>query len=1355
MNTRVLCLASFMLAAAAATVANEVEVLFDGTHIEAWDVARDAERLKREFSLSELKAASNPAALVWRFVPRGVPFNDLFLHRPITRDFETIRVRVRNQGAALTFAAKVREASGAEWATPQVPLAASNDWQWVEFARRDWRPAGWSRDADGRLDFPLAYFTIIAFGLEARREYRLEVARVEVVRTDPPRLVVHEFCLPETLSAGQTGRCTLEFSMDKPGLTDEAQLVFRRENADLLRLPLELPAPSKLQANQQVTLRDFELRLPLYAPGGVFSVRPEIGGAQLSPPAKPATLTVVPRQPGKTTAEIRPHNGTPTLFINGHPHDGMAWATYGPTAEVFRDFTQAGVTLYTFSGTPTEAGYGLSKTTWTAPDQFDYSEFDQRVLMLLGANPNAYIFPRLYLHAPKWWSERHPEDVVLLDPGDEKPVPLIHSGGKPAPSWASEAWRCDTAAALRRMIAHIEASPYADRVIGYHLASGTTEEWMMWGANENEWVDYSPANLTRFSQWLREKYGSVEQLRRAWHDDSMTFETAAIPTKAQRQQTSLGSLRDPAREQPTIDFYRYNSELVAGTINYFARTVKEATHREKIVGVFYGYLLQLCGEQRQQNAGHLALGRVLASPDIDFLTSPTSYAFRQLGGEGTAHFMSLFDSVKLHGKLWFNENDVRTSLSGGQAGEWGRPANLEGDFLQQDKELALALTYGAAQWWFDVGGNKYNHPRLMGRIGELVKAASAAQSLDRSAVDEVAMVVDEQSLCRLRVGDPLGNWLLVGQLPALQRIGAPVGHYLVNDLPRLQRHKVLLFMTSFAPTDEDRRAVDSFKRDGHVLVFFGFPGLYRDGQLDESAMRELTGINLRLAKEPTALRVSLVPGREEIKGLDGVYGVAHQASPVCYADDPEAQVLGTLPDGRAGLVIRRHPGWTAIYSAAPLMPTPLLCRLAELGGVHFYTPPGDVVWATKDLVGVSVHQAGSRTITLPRPATITDLYTGAQLGDNLRSFRADFADRATRVFTLAGPQPKPGMVFSGKTWQQATPQSQGIDAVKLKAALNYLERELSDYGGAGTVFMVRNGYAIWAGPDSDQECQIYSATKSFTSTVLGLLIQDGKVSLNTLAKDLEPTLAVDYPAVTLRHFATMTSGYDTVGGNYEFDAQGRGDSWNPGPPAPPLFPPGSKFRYWDDAMSQFGSLLTKAAGKPLDQVFKARIADPIGMTAWRWTENDTPTGRVLSWQGGIWTSSRELARFGHLFLNRGNWNGRQLIDAAWVDQATRVQVPATVPNDSLPRSRGAGVYGYNWWVNGIKPNGQRLWPGSPPRTYYANGLHNNVCIVVPEWNLVIARTNGGRQNGSANSPSNVDEVWSGFFSRLAQAVSLP
>jgi hypothetical protein len=315
--------------------------------------------------------------------------------------------------------------------------------------------------------------------------------------------------------------------------------------------------------------------------------------------------------------------------------------------------------------------------------------------------------------------------------------------------------------------------------------------------------------------------------------------------------------------------------------------------------------------------------------------------------------------------------------------------------------LALAFVNGAAQWWFDVGGNKYNQPRLMDRIGQLVKAASTVQSLDRGAVDEIALVVDERSLCCLGVGNPLGAWLLVNQLPALQRIGVPVGHYLVNDPPRLQRQKVFLLMTSFAPTAEDRRAVDALKRDGHVLVFFFAPGLYREGQIDESAMRDFTGINLKRIQEPTRLRVTFNSSHPLTDKLpEPGYGVDGLAAPVCYGDDPEATMLGTLPDGRPGLVLKQNRGWTALYSAAPLMPTALLRRIAELGQVHFYTPPGDVVWVTKDLVGVSVHHAGRRPIALPRPATVIDLYTGVSLGENTGSFNADFADYATKVFLL-------------------------------------------------------------------------------------------------------------------------------------------------------------------------------------------------------------------------------------------------------------------------------------------------------------------------------------------------------------------
>ena len=338
-------------------------------------------------------------------------------------------------------------------------------------------------------------------------------------------------------------------------------------------------------------------------------------------------------------------------------------------------------------------------------------------------------------------------------------------------------------------------------------------------------------------------------------------------------------------------------------------------------------------------------------------------------------------------------------------------------------------------------------------------------------------------------------------------------------------------------------------------------------------------------------------------------------------------------------------------------------------------------------------------------------------------------------------------VFPDENWQEATPESQGVEPAKLKTAMDYLQDSLKNCGGIETAAIVRNGYLIWKGQNVDKEYLIFSATKSFTSTVLGLLIDDGKTTLDSYAKDYSSSLVEFYPEVKIRHFATMTSGYDAkLEKGYEPDGQGRSDSWNPDPPNIPLFPPGTKFRYWDEAMMQFGKVLTQIAGEPLDQIFKRRIADPIGMAKWKWQPHDSPNGRILNWTGGIRTNSLELARFGHLFLNKGNWKGKQLISESWVNQATTIQVPNSIPNDDLPRSRGSGIYGFNWWVNGVKPDGQRMWNGATPRTYLANGLHNNVCIVIPEWNMVIARTN------AEGSPDNFDEIMSNFFVLLTNAM---
>jgi CubicO group peptidase (beta-lactamase class C family) len=346
------------------------------------------------------------------------------------------------------------------------------------------------------------------------------------------------------------------------------------------------------------------------------------------------------------------------------------------------------------------------------------------------------------------------------------------------------------------------------------------------------------------------------------------------------------------------------------------------------------------------------------------------------------------------------------------------------------------------------------------------------------------------------------------------------------------------------------------------------------------------------------------------------------------------------------------------------------------------------------------------------------------------------------------------MVFPGQHWQQTKSEAQGVDSTKLKAAVTYLENN-SGPDGVRELVIIRNGCMIWKGADIDKMHGVWSLTKSFTSTVLGLLIDDGKASLDTRAKDYVPSMAEVYPDITLRHFTTMTSGYYAIGdesrGGYK-----HGPSRTPFKPAlKPLFePPGSRYAYWDSAMNQFANVLTRIASEPIEALFEKRIAEPIGMdrAKWDWGDFGKIDGIVVNGGSGnsnkhIRISARELARFGHLFLNRGKWNNKQLISASWVDKATKNHVPASTPLEALSGADGRGVYGFNWWVNDIKPNGRRYWPGAPAGTYAASGYNNNDMFIVPEWKMVIVRL-GLDQSKFAIT----NKIYSTFLEKVGRAI---
>ena len=343
----------------------------------------------------------------------------------------------------------------------------------------------------------------------------------------------------------------------------------------------------------------------------------------------------------------------------------------------------------------------------------------------------------------------------------------------------------------------------------------------------------------------------------------------------------------------------------------------------------------------------------------------------------------------------------------------------------------------------------------------------------------------------------------------------------------------------------------------------------------------------------------------------------------------------------------------------------------------------------------------------------------------------------------------PGTIFPGDEWEIRSPESQGIDPEKMRAALDYLESRCK-HTGIKEVVIIRDGYMVYGGEQIDSVHNIWSCSKTFTSTVLGLLIDDGLVYLDDGAATYEPLLKEYYPDVTFRHFASMTSGYSAVGKS-RWDTEGYADwSWTVYEPEAPYFAPGTAFAYWDEAQMMFGRVLTQILKRPMREFLQERVTDAIGMGDWQWfPEKDLNGIPIHNGCTNVHVNAKQLARWGWLFLNNGNWQGQQLISKKWVEMATSVQVPNTVPVGDTDRASivGPGCYGFNWWVNGRKADGSLKLPGAPEDCYFASGFNNNKCIVIPEWNMVVVRL------GEDGHPEDKDVVYGMFLKMLGQAIA--
>jgi len=351
------------------------------------------------------------------------------------------------------------------------------------------------------------------------------------------------------------------------------------------------------------------------------------------------------------------------------------------------------------------------------------------------------------------------------------------------------------------------------------------------------------------------------------------------------------------------------------------------------------------------------------------------------------------------------------------------------------------------------------------------------------------------------------------------------------------------------------------------------------------------------------------------------------------------------------------------------------------------------------------------------------------------------------IFSCSEKKEELSMVFPTDSWQEKTPEDLGVITEKMQEALNYLASE-SGEDGLEEVFIAVNGYTIYKGDSIYKKHNIYSSSKSFTSSVLGILTDQGSLSEATYAKEIDSAMSQLYPDVQLKHFSSMTSGYSGKGST-RWNEVSEDWSLTPYDIDAPLFVPGTEYAYWDEAQMMFGRLLTMHTGKTMKSVFDENIGKHIGIGEYKWNPEQEVNGiEINNGCTNVMINAEQLARFGHFYLNKGNWNGKQLLSKEWISKATQNQVfTEKVADTDRNNVDGRGCYGYNWWVNGKMPAGSYHMPDAPKSLYYASGLHNNMCFVIPEWNMVFVRR--GEDGNPAKGKS---FVYNEFFKRMALAI---
>lgn len=328
-----------------------------------------------------------------------------------------------------------------------------------------------------------------------------------------------------------------------------------------------------------------------------------------------------------------------------------------------------------------------------------------------------------------------------------------------------------------------------------------------------------------------------------------------------------------------------------------------------------------------------------------------------------------------------------------------------------------------------------------------------------------------------------------------------------------------------------------------------------------------------------------------------------------------------------------------------------------------------------------------------------------------------------------------------KALPRTTPESQGVSSTEVLAFFDELDRlnqeayEENARGETGfhSVMVVRNGHVIaegwWDPYESGRKHRLYSLSKSFTSTAVGFAIQEGHFSLDDrvisfFPDDLPAEVSDNLAAMTVEHLLTMSTGQESEDRN--------SDDWVRTFLAIPVeHEPGSIFRYNTSATFMLSAIVQKTTGLNLVDYLTPRFFEPLGIenAVWLTSPKGYNTGGY-----GLNVKTEDIAKLGQFYLQKGMWDGEQLLPAAWIERATSnlIDSDPDATEEERKNSDWAQGYGFQFWQ-------------TRNNAFRGDGAFGQYSIVLPELNAVIAAT-----AGSSDMQRMLNLIWEHLYPALKE-----